>query len=151
LLRHRWFSKKSSYIYHGLHFVCFPAVFSLLGLIVYASSYSNSSHISSAYGLTFCAFFGTCAAGALFLWDKLTMGKEIDATTGFRGLSGYQSSRPSKMRSRLSHVKSTRSHGQRSTDRSTVISKGSSVPRSTRLGANPSVGAGTQLPTTKEV
>ena len=78
------------------------------------------------------------------------MGKDNgDATMGFRGLSGYQSSRAAKMRSRLSHVKSTRSHGQRSTDRSTVISKGSSVPRSTRLGANPSVGP--QLATTEEV
>lgn len=131
-------------------------LFSLLGLIVYGASYSNSSHISSAYGLTFCAFFGACAAGAIFLWDKIEMQKEqAGGNTTFRGLSGYQSSRSTRVRSRLSHVKSTRSQAapsirsHLSNDRSTVISHVPSVPRSTRLGANASTVS--QLPPTKEV
>ncbi|KAL4229415.1 hypothetical protein ACF0H5_012453 [Mactra antiquata] len=132
--------------------LCFgTGLFNIIGLIVYGSCYSNSSHISSAYGLTFCAFFGSCACGALFLWDKInTMKKNHPDNATFRGLSGYQSSRARNIRSRLSHVKSTRSHrSQRSHDRSTIMSHAPSVPRSTRLGANASTVS--HLPPTKEV
>ena len=81
----------------------------LIGLIVYAACYSDSSHISSAYGLTFCAFFGCLITSGLFLWDKIEMDREESKSIVFRGMSGAQSSR-SRMKSRMSHVKSTRSH-----------------------------------------
>lgn len=130
-------------------------MFALLGLIVYGAYYDDASHLSSAYGLTLCAFLGSCASGALFLWDKLIMTSEAEVERRkpimtFRGVS-----RATKLRSRLSHVRSTRSHAapsqrsQLSNDKTTAISQASSVPRSTIFGANTSTVS--QLPPTNEV
>jgi len=89
--------------------------FSLIGMIVYGSGESDSSRLSSSFGLTFCAFLGSCIAGGLFLWDKIVQVNSTDASKmNFRGVSSIPGSRgyPGRMtrslsrasRSGISHV-----------------------------------------------
>lgn len=125
----------------------FPAVFSLTGLIVYGVGESDSDRLSSAFGLTFCAFLGALTTGAIFLWDKIhQIKKQKTSRTGFRGVSGIPSSRPGhrQLGSRLSHVRSTHGGSQMSVPNS----QAQSVPKSTRHGGNASTG--TELPPAKE-
>ncbi|XP_052253243.1 uncharacterized protein LOC127859775 [Dreissena polymorpha] len=111
--------------------LCFGiAICSLTGMIVYGACEADSSRLSSAFGLTVCAFLGACAAGAIFLWDKIDQKNEPDpATMSFRGLSAIPSSHGNRDNgSRLSRVRSTRSMGQ---------SQISHVPStSTKIGAS---------------
>ncbi|XP_052805108.1 uncharacterized protein LOC128234719 [Mya arenaria] len=75
--------------------LCFGiALFSLIGMIVYGACETDSSRLSSSYGLTFCAFLGASIAGAVFLWDKIDQMKGTDASKmSFRGVSSIPGSR----------------------------------------------------------
>ena len=105
---------------------------------MYGVGESDSNRLSTSFGLTFCAFIGACAAGAIFLWDKIHASKKIGQNAGFRGLSGIPSSRPGHRRvgSRVSHVRTSGSQ-----------LSAPSIAKSTRAGANQST---TQLPPSKE-
>ena len=113
--------------------VSVSALFAFLGLIVYVAKYSNSDHISSAYGLTWCSFFGCVIAGALFLWDKIELDKkmkELEANKRTTAPSRARSTRsvPFSQRSRRSHARSQLSvpNSQRSVAQSTEIGVASS-------------------------
>lgn len=131
-----------------MKFFSFAAIFSLTGLIVYGAGESDSSRLSSAYGLTFCAFIGSLLAAIIFLWDKIHQKKKAASKMGFRGLSGIPSSRPGHrpVGSRLSHVRSTRSHG--GSQLSAPNSQAQNPAQTTQHGVNPS--SGSQLPPAKE-
>ena len=108
-------------------FVYLSGLFILIGLIVYGASYSNSEHLSSAYGLTFCAFFGSVLAGALFLWDKIELDKEIREKDARRAAAPSRArshrSQAFSQRSRRSHARSqlSQSQSQRSAAQSTTL------------------------------
>lgn len=91
--------------------------------------YSNSDHLSSAYGLTFCAFFGCAIAGALFLWDKIGLDAEIKEKEARRAAA------PSRARSHRSQAFSQRSRRSRRSHARSQLSQGS-AGQSTAIGSS---------------
>ena len=113
-----------------IHFILFSfsALFAFIGLIVYVAMYPNSDHISSAYGITWCSFFGCVIAGVLFLWDKIELDKEIKEKESKRAAA------PSRAKSTRSHAFSHRSRRSQARSQLSQPQSQRSVAQSTEIG-----------------